>query len=657
MRKIRLEKLILNNFKGIQSGKVTFPGEEDFNKDIEGIKDAVISGEGDCVSILSPNGRGKTTLYDAWIWLLTDKDSCGNSNSVKPRDSDGNDLHHLDMSVCAVINDDGVERTLTKILKEEWRSDKLTGHTTEYFIDGAPIKKKSDFDLEVFEIFGEDETINILSNPVYFCGKMPWKDQRRKLLGLTGKVTISDICSSTEELSGFPDMLGPLNPEKFRAKAKAEKSEAVKKKEEVDTRLKENGRSMPDRVDKKAVDQAEKEIAKSKEALKAIGEKKSSIENGVAISEKKAEIAKLSADTSEARAAHNKSIDTTQHDILREKKIEKKDQIEDLKSEINILKKKNKSRKEEIDIKSEEIRALGGRWQEIRSYQYDDVDCPTCGASPEHHEKDLHAGIREKNSKELERIERKGSDTKKEVGDLFFAQTDAADELKRKSIELQALLKELGSIEKSISKLEVAPAFEELPEYLELKDMMSKLELDLDGLRKDSDKLLSSLEEEERSWQRGIDKLEEIRSSYQASKAARKRQKELEEDFKAAASAEESAIEKLHLVELFERSEAKMIEDSVNGFFPDGISFNLFKEQLNEGIKQICEVTVDGVPYKKYLNTAGKIKVGLEVIKVFNRHYMLTLPVFVDRRESVNAIPDMDCQVINLVVVPELKTK
>ena len=84
------------------------------------------------------------------------------------------------------------------------------------------------------------------------------------------------------------------------------------------------------------------------------------------------------------------------------------------------------------------------------------------------------------------------------------------------------------------------------------------------------------------------------------------------------------------------------------------VSFKLFDMQINGGMKDTCEMTVDGVPYSS-LNSAAKMQAGLDVINSLAKLYGVSVPVWLDNRESVSEIPVIDGQVINLFVSPQDK--
>ena len=113
----------------------------------------------------------------------------------------------------------------------------------------------------------------------------------------------------------------------------------------------------------------------------------------------------------------------------------------------------------------------------------------------------------------------------------------------------------------------------------------------------------------------------------------------------------------LYLLDEFIKYKLDKINDSINAMF-DGISFKLFDIQLNGGVKEVCECTVNGVPYGS-LNNGHRIIAGLQIIKALQKLYGAYLPIFIDNAESVNDfnLPDMDCQLIKLKVSDDKELK
>ena len=129
MKNVRLKQMKLRNFKGIKERDI------DFN-----LLDTNIYGK---------NATGKTTLVDAFTWLFFNKDSSGASDfDVKTKTPNGEYLHNLEHLVEAVVEVGGTETTFKKVFKEKYTKQRgsttssFTVHTTDYFVDDEPRKKK-----------------------------------------------------------------------------------------------------------------------------------------------------------------------------------------------------------------------------------------------------------------------------------------------------------------------------------------------------------------------------------------------------------------------------------------------------------------------------------------------------------------------------------
>ena len=97
---IRLSKLTLKNFKGVK--KLVFEPSS---------KNANIKGD---------NATGKTTVFDAFSWLLFDKDSEGKKDfGIKPLDENNQPIHNLETEVEGVLSVDGKPLTLRKVFAEK----------------------------------------------------------------------------------------------------------------------------------------------------------------------------------------------------------------------------------------------------------------------------------------------------------------------------------------------------------------------------------------------------------------------------------------------------------------------------------------------------------------------------------------------------------
>ena len=97
---IELKKLELLNFKGIKELTI------DFGKE---------------TSIYGENATGKTTIFDAFTWLLFGKDSANKSDfNIKILNKNGETIHGLNDQVTGTLIVGNKEVILRRALKENW---------------------------------------------------------------------------------------------------------------------------------------------------------------------------------------------------------------------------------------------------------------------------------------------------------------------------------------------------------------------------------------------------------------------------------------------------------------------------------------------------------------------------------------------------------
>ncbi|MBS5145193.1 MAG: AAA family ATPase [Butyricicoccus pullicaecorum] len=106
--------------------------------------------------------------------------------------------------------------------------------------------------------------------------------------------------------------------------------------------------------------------------------------------------------------------------------------------------------------------------------------------------------------------------------------------------------------------------------------------------------------------------------------------------------------QQIALCEEFTRYKVQFLTHTVNCRF-ELAQFCLFREQINGGLAECCEVMVNGVPYAD-LNHAMQVNVGVDIIRTLSAHYGLHVPLVVDNAESVTQLQGIPTQVIRLVV-------
>ena len=110
------------------------------------------------------------------------------------------------------------------------------------------------------------------------------------------------------------------------------------------------------------------------------------------------------------------------------------------------------------------------------------------------------------------------------------------------------------------------------------------------------------------------------------------------------------------LSEDFIRTKVALLEEKVSSKFKY-VKFVMFKNQINGGLEECCDICVDGVPHNDGLNKAAVLNGGLDIINTLCNHYNINAPIFIDDRERANKIIDVESQVINLTVSKDKKLK
>ena len=251
-------------------------------------------------------------------------------------------------------------------------------------------------------------------------------------------------------------------------------------------------------------------------------------------------------------------------------------------------------------------------------------------------------------AKRLEEITEQGKNTKADV-DKFTAQRDEfakkCEELLAKKQDCENAVVRAGAF---IVEMERNFADELNVELEEIDLRIAEAEKKAQNGTEDVQSSISPIQEQIEAEKA---KLEEINKAL-ASKDIALRQKtriaELEADEKRLA-VEYGNLDKIaFLIDKFTKFKVDLLSEEINSHFQYA-KFKLFDEQINMGISECCEATVNGVPYSD-LNTAARINAGLDIINTLSSAKGKTAPVFLDNRESCTSVLPTQSQVINLFV-------
>lgn len=237
MKKIKLEKLVLQNFKSCTDRTVEFSDR------------TVISGA---------NATGKTTILDGFMWLLFNKDSAGAEKfQIRPLDADGRQIDNVEIMVEGTLTVDGKEIALKKAQKQIWRKRRgtdvteLQGNENLFEINGYP-KSEKDYKEYISDLL-EEKMFKLLTNPQAFTA-LPWKEQRAVLMCLVDDVSDIAIAESDSRFAALVPELEQASPDDIRKKYTKALNAWKKKQVEIPARIDEVSKQLVD------IDVAEREL-------------------------------------------------------------------------------------------------------------------------------------------------------------------------------------------------------------------------------------------------------------------------------------------------------------------------------------------------------------------------------------------------------------
>ncbi|WP_296113033.1 ATP-binding protein [uncultured Anaerococcus sp.] len=638
--RIILKKIILKDFKGIKEKEINFSNK---------------------TNISGYNGTGKSTIFDAYSWLLWGKDSFNRKDyEIKPYDENNNVIHHLESGVTGVFDIDGKEIKFERIYKEVWskkrgsNAETFTGNTTDYFINDVP-KKKKDYEAEIEKIISEDE-FNLLSNPLYFNTILDKKERRKILLSLVKDVSIDDVKEANKELEGLN--LSNYTIEEIQAMAKATCKKINEKLKEIPARI--------DELEKTKTTEDFAELEKEKERLKKeiedLDKKLAGTRNiSEELDKKYTEISKIKSKISKINSDFDDEKNKKLND-LEEENTDLRRKITMAEFELNNARKEIESMDEDIDGAKKLIEKhenflidMRTKWGDIQKKKFDgSFSCPTCGKEfdPDKKEEIVKHFNLEK-SQSLEELSKQGKEFNEKIAE-YKKDIETSKAIKKESQAkidklLKALEKHIQDREELQCQMDQVKALslcdKKVEEIKGLEEKIKTIEEEIGNVGKeDNTEILS----QKQAYNERLDEVNTKLSNQGLNAELDKKIKKYMDEEKELGKEFEVQQEKLYLCEEYIKTYTHLVSDKINDLFTK-VEFKLFDTQINGGIVETAEATYKGVPYGS-LNSAAKTNAGLDVINSLSKHYDKQIPIFVDNAESVNELVETESQLITLSV-------
>ena len=644
-----IKSLVLTNFKSI--------------------KELTINFSPDVTNIYGANGSGKTTIVDAVSFLLYQKDANGKSDtSMRPYGADGELIHDIDTVVKGVFSDADGDFTLEVVYKEKWTKvsgsaeRKLTGNTTEYYIDGVP-KKQADYKAFVAENFKEP-WFSLTSNPNTFPN-LKWQEQRKLLMELFGQGVDEEALLAQPEFASVAADIKKYGPADLKAKLLKEKKGYAKEIIELPARIDERRKSLSSIDDAAKVEaDARLVLMKYEKPLEELQQKRAAILTGVQRSALEGKIAVLESKLEAIRNVRRDQLAKIKEPFL-QKAAEIKAKSEGKEEQISILRKQVLNCERSINSRKEDLEKLGDTWESVDSEVFSDTECPCCHRP--YSEEMLQPMLEQFNqskSERLEEINQKGMAIKAQLDSDVAARTELLAEINKLSVDSSeadaaALAENNKKMQAAVDKLAPLEEFvypESHEKFWDLSESLKLRKHEYEECRLDINIQLQKVDKQITEASAPVEKAREALARLRLDCETREAIAQLEDKKRTAMLMQGEAEARLAALDLYISSKMQALSDNINKAFAK-VNFKLFERNIsNEGIVETCELTMHGVPYRQ-LSNAEKCKAGMDVIDAISGRLNICNPVFVDNRESITTIETLgEYQLINLYVSPEDKT-
>lgn len=631
---MKLTKLELLNFKGLKAFTINFNG------------DVIIRGD---------NATGKTTVFDSVCWLLFGKDSLDRADfEIKTLDG-GEPIHKVNHEVTGTFTlDEGGTVELKRVYREKYSSPRggevtMTGHTTDYFVDGVP-KKEKEYK-EIVNSLVDENIFKLITNPLYFNETYSWQNRRKLLLEMCGDISDKDVIAEYSELKALTDILSGHSVDDHRKVVAAKKTAINKELDMIPVRIDEALRGKPT-IDTPR-DVLIQEISLATTTLETLEADKALLVNGHAVVDTRAELKdvqrRLMARESELQMEYKKqsALKSNEYDMVV--------------SELNNLSSKVENTKHRLDTSNRDIQRIESVIDELMHQRQQvnedafvmDIDeaCPTCGqklpaeqiqAAREKAETKFNL----RKSKQLEELNQSIGLKQQDIENI--KKRDAGLEpietlealIKAKELVKQTITDEIGQL--------TAPVLDDDSIYADLKAEEFMLQMKLDESNTDHSEEIADIDKRIATTKEHRFNLETELNKYEEAKRIDTRVAELESQ-QAELAAEKSKLDEAsYLMDEFVKAKVSMLEDVINSRFKLA-RFKMFNVMLNGNVEECCETTYKGVPYRS-MNNAARINVGLDIINALTSYFKVNAPVFIDNAEAVTEFVPVNSQTIKLIV-------
>lgn len=614
--KIVLNSIELQNFKGFAKASKFFGSEQE--------------------TIAAENGQGKTTLRDAWFWLLG-----FNVNDIIPS-RDNKEIPNLDIVVTAEVSITDTtgecKYTFSREQKEVRKTNKDTGieekvnNESSYFIDGTPFTLRN-YKEKIAELFGVPyDKLQMLSQKEYFNTdngeKWKWVNRRKELF---------ELCKVDELLA---DM---VNDERYSLIAGdiRKKYSTTEIKKAIAKELK--GYAADKERNTILISDKQNEIAKYNGIdFVALETEKAGIESQ--ITDAMVANAKTVVNEKLAKWQEGKAILTEQIFRIRAEDAHTRGELEAKISALNAELTKTQSRAESLkaDMASAQssVKSLEEEVAKLTASEWKgDTICPTCKQT-------LPAEVVEESKRNFEADRQSKIKSASELIDskLDFLLT-AKDTLAEYRETYANLRSQKTAYENQIAEIKTADKLAPLEEQLqEINAQIGACKAaDAEANKKDVSAVVEPLK-------RRVSEINSLLGYKKIIAEFASRVDQLKELNRELTDREMTAKTKVRQLDEYVKEQVKTVTSTINSIFHNGVSFSLFSDLYagsEHEIKEECICVLNGKTYNE-MSYGERFFADLEVTKALQAQYGVSLPIFLDNAECFTGEVEAEQQLILL---------
>lgn len=668
-KEVKLLSMTLRNFKGIKDLTVEF---------------------GEVTDICGANATGKSTINDAFTWVLFGKDAQGNNDTkfgIKTVGPDGKPYEKLEHEVTAVLDVNGERTELRRALVEDWVKPRgsaevtLKGNHTEYFCNGVEVKAGAY--KEKVDSIVEEQLFKLITNPFYFAG-LDWNTQRDILLRIAGGVTYEEVAANRADFTAILTQLSGKDVVAFKQEVAYRKKKIQEGLDKIPVEINAISSVTPETPDYEAlenekarltseleeVDTTISDIAKANRLhYESVQGKRKDIndrrtkQQDILFAAKQAAQKAVFEKNAKGNTARN-NYDSTKRElnsytITSDGELNNiRRNIESNNSAIENLKAKVEAKRNDWYNRNEDTYTASSEGLTCPIYKTLCSDASVLKLNTEATTKAKRA-FEEAKEKDLERISKEGSELNGQIEGLEKRAVELTKELKDRTAEIEAKKAEynnaLGLLAKEIEANPVIDAStvseikgEDLPEWKELEDQISRIAETIKELPAADN---SELTAKKAGFTKDLDEVKRKLSLRSVIENNTKKIAELSDREKDLAQQKADLEKQEFTIDELNKARMDEVERRVNQKF-QLVRFRMFEPQLNGGEKPDCVAMVNGVKFTD-LNNAGKINAGLDIINTLCLFHEISAPIFVDNAEGVNQLFPIGSQLVKLIVTTD----